>query len=202
MRHLALACVGLVFALALLDASTHARTQASPDAAYAGDAASGKRLYVANGCYACHNYNGSGGRHGPRLSQNTLTAAAFIAFVRRPRTMPPYSAKVMSDREVTDVWAYIRTFPEPPPVSSLPLLTLDCRRDDRDLLDSVAASTGWPVLASVESKCQWVWRDGTHRRLRTRGDDRDWRDGRAMRPEGRRSGLWSKPRQPAFPWND
>jgi len=36
--------------------------------------------------------------------------------------MPPYRAKIMSDQEVADVYAYIQTFPPPPPLSSVPLL--------------------------------------------------------------------------------
>jgi mono/diheme cytochrome c family protein len=89
------------------------------------DIENGKRLYVSYGCYQCHNYNGAGGRSGPRLSQTKLTAPGLISYIRRPRTMPAYSDKVISDREATDVWAYIKTFPEPPPVKSIPLLNLD-----------------------------------------------------------------------------
>jgi hypothetical protein len=36
--------------------------------------------------------------------------------------MPQYRAKVMSDQELADVYAHIRTFPEPPPVKSIPIL--------------------------------------------------------------------------------
>ena len=36
--------------------------------------------------------------------------------------MPPYRAKVMSDQELADVYAYIKTFPEPKPVKDIPLL--------------------------------------------------------------------------------
>ena len=115
----------LVLAAIVFESTGTARAQTTASAAYAGNAENGKRLFTANGCYECHNYNGSGGRHGPRLSQNKLTAAAFIAFVRRPRTMPAYSTKVMSDQETTDIWAFIKTLPAPPPLSSIPLLNVD-----------------------------------------------------------------------------
>jgi len=88
----------------------------------AGDPENGKRLFVADGCWQCHNYNGSGSRQGARLAQTKLTTQGFITYIRKPRTMPAYSAKVLSDKEATDIWAYIRTFPDPPPLSSIPIL--------------------------------------------------------------------------------
>ena len=62
---------------------------------------------------------------GPRLAQTKLPVAAFTAFVRNPPPsgMPPYRAQVMTDQELADVWAYIRTFPEPTPARSIPLLS-------------------------------------------------------------------------------
>lgn len=125
MKNLSLIFVTLALTLIILASGGKVRAQTSGDTAYAGDIENGKRLFVTNGCYQCHNYNASGGRAGARLSQTKLTAAALISYIRRPRTMPAYSVKVMSDREATDVWAYIKTFPEPPPVKSIPLLNLD-----------------------------------------------------------------------------
>jgi mono/diheme cytochrome c family protein len=87
-----------------------------------GDPENGKRLFLADGCWQCHNYNGSGGRQGARLAQTKLTAQGLITYIRKPRTMPPYSEKVLSDKEATDIWAYIKTFPDPPPLSSIPIL--------------------------------------------------------------------------------
>ena len=125
MKNLSIIFVGLAVTAIVLGFGGKARAQTNNNAAYAGDAENGKRLFVANGCYECHNYNGSGGRQGARLAQTKLTAAGLITYVRRPRTMPAYSANVMSDRELTDVWAYIKTFPDPPPVKSIPILNLD-----------------------------------------------------------------------------
>ena len=125
MKNLSLMFVALAFTVIVLGSSGKVRAQSNGNAAYAGDVANGKRLFVTDGCYQCHNYNGSGGRAGARLSQNKLTAAGLISYIRRPRTMPAYSNKVLSDREATDIWAYIKTFPEPPPVKSIPILNLD-----------------------------------------------------------------------------
>jgi mono/diheme cytochrome c family protein len=84
----------------------------------------GKRLFLKNGCYECHGYGGQGGAAGARLAQTKLPLAAFTAFVRNPAPggMPPYRSKIMTDQELADVFTYIKTFPEPPPVSSIPLL--------------------------------------------------------------------------------
>jgi len=89
-----------------------------------GDAENGKRLFMRNGCYQCHGTVGQGGAAGKRLAQIKLPVAVFIAFVRNPppSDMPPYRAKIMSDQELTDVYAYIQTFPAPLPVASVPIL--------------------------------------------------------------------------------
>ena len=87
-----------------------------------GDPENGKRLFLTDGCWQCHNYNGSGGRQGARLAQTKLSAQGLINYIRKPRTMPAYSAKVLSDKEATDIWAYIKTFPDPPPLSSIAIL--------------------------------------------------------------------------------
>ncbi len=89
-----------------------------------GDADNGKRLFMRNGCYQCHGTVGQGGAAGARLAQIKLPVAAFIAFVRNPPPsgMPPYRAKIMSDQELTDVFAYIQTMPPPVPVANIPQL--------------------------------------------------------------------------------
>ena len=89
-----------------------------------GDVQNGKRLFVRNACYQCHGYVGQGGQAGARLAQTKLPLAAFIAYVRNPAPsgMPPFRAKIMPDQDLADVYAYIQTFPPPPPVSSIPLL--------------------------------------------------------------------------------
>ncbi len=89
-----------------------------------GNAENGKKLFLKNGCYQCHGQAGQGGLAGARLAQTKLSQTAFTAFVRNPPPsgMPAYRPKVMSDQELADVWSYIRTFPEPPAASSIPIL--------------------------------------------------------------------------------
>jgi len=88
-----------------------------------GDAEKGKALFVKNGCYQCHNYEGQGGSAGARLAPNPLPFRGFVDYVRSPRgEMPPYTAKVMSDQDLADVHAFLRSRPRPPAVASIPLL--------------------------------------------------------------------------------
>jgi len=90
-----------------------------------GDTTNGKRLFERNGCYQCHGYVGQGGTAGARLAQTKLPLVAFTAYVRNPASggMPPFRAKVMSDQELADVYAYIKNFPEPKPAKDIPLLS-------------------------------------------------------------------------------
>jgi len=96
------------------------------NAAPAGNAENGKRLYMKNGCYECHGTVGQGAQanpQAPKLAPRPLVLAALIAYVRKPAgAMPPYVSKVMSDAELADVRAYLATIPEPPPVKSIALL--------------------------------------------------------------------------------
>lgn len=89
----------------------------------AGDAANGKRLFLRDGCWECHGYAGQGGRDGARIASTALTAPALIRYVRRPTgAMPAYVDKIASDRELTDIWSYLKTLPGPKPVKDIPLL--------------------------------------------------------------------------------
>jgi mono/diheme cytochrome c family protein len=108
--------------LTLVVAAASAQTKGGP--ALTGNSDNGKRLFLKNGCYQCHGQAGQGGLAGARLAQIKLAQPAFIAYVRNPAPggMPPYRAKVMSDQELADVFAYIQTFPEPPASNSIPIL--------------------------------------------------------------------------------
>jgi mono/diheme cytochrome c family protein len=97
--------------------------QAGQPAAPAGDVEKGRTLFVKNGCYQCHNYEGHGGAAGARLAPNPLPWRGFSSYVRAPRgDMPPYTVKVMSEQDLADVYAYLRSRPRPPAVSNIPLL--------------------------------------------------------------------------------
>jgi ubiquinol-cytochrome c reductase cytochrome c subunit len=92
-------------------------------AAPPGNAENGKVIFNKDGCYECHGYSGQGGVTGARLNGNPISFNAFVQYVRAPKVqMPPYTAKVISDQELADVYAFIRSLPKPPNVKSIPLM--------------------------------------------------------------------------------
>jgi mono/diheme cytochrome c family protein len=89
----------------------------------AGNAENGKRQFVKLGCYTCHGYQGQGGGAGAKLAPKPIAAAALIAYVRHPAgSMPPFTAKVVSDQDLTDIHAFLASVPAPPPARDIPLL--------------------------------------------------------------------------------
>ncbi|HTA68303.1 MAG TPA: cytochrome c [Bryobacteraceae bacterium] len=95
---------------------------AAQSKAPSGDAARGKEMYVKYTCYACHSFDGHGGA-GARLVPMKMLLPVFTAYVRAPRQMPAYREKVMSDSDLADVYAYIKSIPESPAAKSIPLLS-------------------------------------------------------------------------------
>ncbi len=57
-----------------------------------GDAANGKRVYLADGCFLCHGRSGQGGAFNypaPALAGLEMPAESFVAFLRdAPNDMP------------------------------------------------------------------------------------------------------------------
>lgn len=90
--------------------------------AQGGNAENGKRIFLKDGCYECHGTVAQGGV-GPRLAMPAIPQAALTAIVRKGiRGMPPYSAKVLSDAELSDIHAYLESIPAPPPAKNIALL--------------------------------------------------------------------------------
>ena len=90
-----------------------------------GDAKRGKELFTTYSCYACHGFSGQNG-NGARLVPMKFPEAGFIAYVRNPpraNQMPSYSPKVLADKDLADIYAYIRTLPDSAPAAtSIPIL--------------------------------------------------------------------------------
>ena len=108
----------VVLALAVAIAG-HAAAQAPAEPR--GDAASGGKLFVDRACWQCHGLAAQGGGiAGPRLAGKVQVWAAFSAYVRHPaEEMIPYTAKVLPDQELADIFAWLRSLPPPPAVESL-----------------------------------------------------------------------------------
>ncbi len=85
-------------------------------AAPAGNSESGKRLFMKDGCYQCHGREGQGSNmSGPRIAPDVVTLETVLRYVRKPSgEMPPYTEKVISDQELTDIFAYLQSRPHPP----------------------------------------------------------------------------------------
>ena len=117
--------VGLIVLalVVVVGAAEHALAQAP--AAPQGSAASGAKLYVDRACWQCHGLAAQGGGiAGPRLAGRVTVWAAFAGYVRGPaEEMIPYTAKVLPDDELSDIFAWLRSLPPPPVVDSLPLLS-------------------------------------------------------------------------------
>jgi len=115
-----------ILLLARSDVAAQSTGEAPKTAAGApsGNSQHGKTLYVSVGCYECHGYAAQGGAGtGPKLGPNPIPYAAFSFQVRSPRDeMPPYTAKVLSDADLADVYAFVQSIPQPPKPDSIPLL--------------------------------------------------------------------------------
>ena len=90
-----------------------ARAQDAPQ----GDAANGKRIYLADGCFTCHGRSGQGGAYNgpaPILAHTALPFEGFKGVVRNPpNDMPAYSETVLSDKDIADIYAFIESLPGP-----------------------------------------------------------------------------------------
>jgi mono/diheme cytochrome c family protein len=92
-----------------------ARAQEAP----AGDAAAGKRTYLADGCFFCHGRSGQGGSlNGPApiLAKTAMPWEGFENQLRHPiNEMPAYAESVMSDKQIADIYAFLQSLPGPLP---------------------------------------------------------------------------------------
>jgi mono/diheme cytochrome c family protein len=91
-----------------------------------GDAAAGKKVYVADGCFECHGHAGQGGAmNGPApvIAKTQLPYEAFKGQMRNPVIdMPPYPETLVSEQQLADIFAYLQSLPGPRPVKDLPIL--------------------------------------------------------------------------------
>ena len=96
---------------------------AAPQTAPAGSAEKGKQLFMKQNCYYCHGTSGQGGRDGARIAQTALNVQGLIRYVRKPAgAMPAFTEKILSDQELTDIYAYLKSLPAAKPPKDIPLL--------------------------------------------------------------------------------
>ena len=98
----------MVFLVAVLASLAQAPRQPA-NAAPTGNAKDGKKLFASVGCYQCHGYEGQGSNAtGPRLGPRPIAFAAFSRYV------------IVSDTDLTNTYAFIRSRPEPAQETPLP----------------------------------------------------------------------------------
>src|SRR6185295_3268604 len=79
-----------------------------------GNPQQGKELYLKYSCYACHGYDGHGGA-GARLVPLAMTVTRFTAYVHNlPFSDTPSTEKVLSDAQLADLFAYVKSLPVSP----------------------------------------------------------------------------------------
>jgi mono/diheme cytochrome c family protein len=106
----------------LVALAANAGAQAPTLAAPTGNAQRGKVVFDTTlRCFACHGYDGQTGS--PRLVPMARSEDVFLAYVRKPATpgMPSFAA--VSEQELRDVYAYVRSIPQAaPPAENIPQL--------------------------------------------------------------------------------
>jgi len=114
---------GLFFGSARVRVVDAAQESKSSDAP-AGNAENGKRLFNKNGCYQCHGREGQGSvMTGPRIAPDPVPFDFLTRYIRKPTgEMPPYTAKVVSDQELADIYAFLQSRPHPQAAKANPLL--------------------------------------------------------------------------------
>jgi mono/diheme cytochrome c family protein len=112
----------VLFACAAASALAQAPSAATPPA---GNAATGQRLFTKMACFYCHGTEGQGSAPGigPRIAQVPRGFESFVRYVRRPTgRMTGYSEKILTEAELADIYAFLRSLPAARPVAEIPLL--------------------------------------------------------------------------------
>jgi mono/diheme cytochrome c family protein len=91
----------------------------------AGSAERGYQAYMKYQCYTCHGTVGQGADRGtgPKLAPNPLSFEGFVRQLRAPRQdMPAYRKQFVSEQEVADIYAYLKSVKPGPMPKDIPLL--------------------------------------------------------------------------------
>jgi len=110
--------LGAFFAIAVNALAQTPTTLAAPT----GNAQRGKVVFETTlRCFACHGYDGQTGS--PRLVPMARSEDIFLAYVRKPATQGMPSFAAISEQQLRDVYAYIRSIPQAAPApESVPLI--------------------------------------------------------------------------------
>jgi ubiquinol-cytochrome c reductase cytochrome c subunit len=111
----AISALAIVLFFAFAQVRVVAAQEPKPSDAPSGNAENGKRLFNKDGCYQCHGREGQGSvMTGPRIAPDPPSYDFILRYVRKPTgEMPPYTAKVVSDQELADIYAFLQSRPRP-----------------------------------------------------------------------------------------
>jgi mono/diheme cytochrome c family protein len=91
-----------------------------------GDATTGKRLYLADGCFTCHGRSGQGGAYNtpaPILAHTAMPFDGFKGQIRNPiNDMPAFPTAILSDKDIADIYAFVEALPGPRSPKDFPIL--------------------------------------------------------------------------------
>jgi mono/diheme cytochrome c family protein len=111
-----------IVALAMAALGVSANAQDAPQ----GDAANGKRIFLADGCFTCHGRSGQGGSYNgpaPILAHTAVPFEGFKGQIRNPvNDMPAYSNAILSDKDIADIYAFVTSLPGPGSPKDHPIL--------------------------------------------------------------------------------
>ena len=111
--------------LCMLAGSWSAVAQTNDAAVPSGDAVRGKSAFMRYGCYECHGTAGQGNFFtAPHLAPHPLPYASLLGYIRKPAgNMPSYSAAILPDRDVSDIYAYLSSIASGKTPAQIPLLS-------------------------------------------------------------------------------
>ncbi len=119
--------IAFVAALAALFAWHGVAAQTAPAAAPApaGDAVRGKADFLSYGCYECHGTVGQGNYGtGAKLAPKPPPWSTVSTYVRKPTgNMPSFSASILPDKDLADIYAYLSSIPAGKPYTDIPILS-------------------------------------------------------------------------------
>ena len=110
-----LMAVALVTSVAATPAQTGRAAQPPAAQGNARAIANGRDLFTKTGCENCHGTQAAGTASAPSIAGIALELQAFAAYVRKPTgTMSPQTAQAVSDANLTDIHAFLRSLPAQP----------------------------------------------------------------------------------------
>jgi mono/diheme cytochrome c family protein len=125
---------------------------AAPSPAPGADPAAGQRVFnsLCTGCHPGANAGAGPALHGPSFSQRNPDDAAIVALVRTGRGgMPAFTVGLLSDADLTNMVAYLRTLSSSAPVAQVAALTRPSPAVTQVPLPAIGAS---PVAATALSQ--------------------------------------------------